>query len=194
MTQAFGRVRVLHLRRWLTLIALMTVSLVGVRIGPAQATPATARTTARTTAQPATTGLLSTAFGGASATTGNGPVVRATASADLRYVAYISYATNVVRGQVDGNVAPDVFFTDRATGTTTLVSHAAGSSTMTANAASGNYGDIYLSANGKWLLFGSAATNLVAGETDDNGQNDVFLDRTGTGTVTLVSHAAAHSL
>jgi hypothetical protein len=121
-------------------------------------------------------------------------VVRATASADLRYVAYISYATNVVRGQVDGNVAPDVFFTDRVTGTTTLVSHAAGSSTMTANAASGNYGDIYLSANGKWLLFGSAATNLVAGETDDNGQNDVFLDRTGTGTVTLVSHAASHPL
>ena len=48
-------------------------------------------------------------------------------SADGRYVAFVSEAENLVPGQEDDNQGDDVFLHDRLLGTTTLVSHAAGS-------------------------------------------------------------------
>ncbi|HJX29575.1 MAG TPA: hypothetical protein VJ885_16860, partial [Thermoanaerobaculia bacterium] len=47
-------------------------------------------------------------------------------SADGRYVAFHSDATDLVPGQVDANDGSDVFLFDRVTGTMTLVSRAAG--------------------------------------------------------------------
>ncbi len=48
-----------------------------------------------------------------------------------------------------------------------------------------------VSANGAFEVFRSTATNLVAGQSDANGDYDVFLFERATGAVTLVSHTPA---
>lgn len=64
-------------------------------------------------------------------------------------------------GQAEGNSGlDDVFLFDRATGKNVLVSHAAGSPVQTGNGASR---DPSISADGRWVAFASAASNLVAG-------------------------------
>jgi Tol biopolymer transport system component len=107
-------------------------------------------------------------------------------SADGRRVAYTSRATNLVAGQIDGNIDDrDVFLWDRDTGTTTLVSHDSGSAAATGML--GSWGPS-ISADGRYVAFVSRAENLVAGETG-NGEPNAFLFDQNTGTVTLVSHA-----
>jgi Tol biopolymer transport system component len=64
-------------------------------------------------------------------TTGNGTAFSPVISADGRYVAFLSDATNLLAGQIDANNGPDVFLYDRVSGTNTLVSHT-GSSGVTA--------------------------------------------------------------
>jgi hypothetical protein len=84
-------------------------------------------------------------------------------SKDGRYVVYSSSAANLVSGQVmDSKSAADVFLYDRATGTTTLVSHADGSSTTTATGTSKNP---VISADGKWVAYVSNSDNLLSGGT-----------------------------
>ena len=87
-------------------------------------------------------------------------------SADGRYVAFLSIASNLVAG--DTNNWRDVFVYDRNTETTTLVSVAAGG-----GAANSYSSDPAISRNGSYVAFTSAATNLVA--IDTNGVEDVFL-------------------
>jgi Tol biopolymer transport system component len=110
-------------------------------------------------------------------------------SADGRYVAFQSDAPNLVPGQEDGNNSGDVFLHDRVTGTTTLVSHAAGSPTRAATGY-GGYGSVDISADGRYVAFSGAGTDLVPGAVDANHATDVFLWDRVTGTTTLVSHAA----
>lgn len=111
-------------------------------------------------------------------------------SADGRYVAFISYAPNILlpAPQVDANsVQLDVFLRDRVAGTTVLVSHVPGNAATTADGWSGSPS---LSADGKIIAFLSSARNLVAGPVQTTFFNDIFVyDRT-TGEVSLVSHAA----
>jgi Tol biopolymer transport system component len=95
-----------------------------------------------------------------------------------RFVAYDTFADNLVTG--DTNNAPDVFVHDRVTGVTTRVS--VSSSEAQANDSS-FIGDI--SADGRYVVFGSFASNLVAGDT--NGQPDVFIRDRQLGTTTRVS-------
>jgi hypothetical protein len=45
-----------------------------------------------------------------------------------------------------------------------------------------------VSADGRWIVFVSAAPHLVAGQVDTNGATDVFLHDRVSGTTTLVSH------
>jgi subtilisin family serine protease len=98
-------------------------------------------------------------------------------SADGRYVAFVSTAANIVTG--DTNHAADVFVTDLATATTTLVSHAAAGGT-----ADGSSGEPDISPDGRWIAFSSDA-QLTADDTNDS--SDVYLfDRT-TGAVKLIS-------
>jgi len=104
-------------------------------------------------------------------------------SADGRFVVFDSKATNIVSGQQDNNGTTDVFLYDRLTQSTSLVSHASGSTTTTANGAS-VLGDI--SADGRFIVYGSTATNLVAGQIDTNNSSHVFLYDRLTGTNTLV--------
>lgn len=108
-------------------------------------------------------------------------------SAGGQWIAYLSRATNLVPGVTDVNAGLDLFLHDRVSGSTSLVSHAAGSPLATANA--GVSYDWRLSADGAWILFTSPSTNLVTGQSDSGMTEDVFLWERTTGTSTLISHA-----
>jgi Tol biopolymer transport system component len=99
-------------------------------------------------------------------------------SADGRFVAFDSSASNLVPG--DSNGVLDVFVRDRQTGITQRVSVGLGG-------AQGNSysGDPALSADGRFVAFESGATNLVPGDT--NGVQDVFVRDLQTGTTERVS-------
>ncbi|MCW5777548.1 MAG: PD40 domain-containing protein [Phycisphaeraceae bacterium] len=99
-------------------------------------------------------------------------------SADGRFVAFRSDATNLVPGDTNG--VRDIFVHDRQTGQTTLVS--VSSSGEQANGAS-VWGQ--LSGDGRFVVYRSDATNLVPGDT--NGASDIFLHDRQTGQTTRVS-------
>ncbi|HUQ64385.1 MAG TPA: hypothetical protein VM121_11580 [Acidimicrobiales bacterium] len=124
---------------------------------------------------------------GISATTANGLSSFPAISADGRFVAFSSFATNLVAGQMDSNGGSDTFLFDRSTGGITLVSHVPGANTTTGNQGSWP-GSV--SANGAVVTVNSSATNLVTGQIDTNGTGDVFLFEVATGSTTLVSHAS----
>ena len=110
---------------------------------------------------------------------GNGESFVPTLSADGRFVAFVSTATDLVATHTSG--AGDVFVRDLQTGTTTLVSvNSAG--TASGNGASESPA---ISANGRFVAFVSRASDLVANDTNDN--YDVFVRDLQTGTTTLVS-------
>lgn len=87
-------------------------------------------------------------------------------SADGRFVAFRSYATNLVPGDTNGQ--PDVFVRDRQAGTTERVS--VGPRGIQSD---GGSFESSISANGQFVAFTSEATNLVPGDT--NGLGDVFV-------------------
>jgi flagellin-like hook-associated protein FlgL len=99
-------------------------------------------------------------------------------SADGRYVTFRSTATNLVAGDTNG--VQDVFVKDTVTGVTTRVSTS--SSGSEGDGTSTAYG---VSADGRYVVFSSTATNLVAGDT--NGASDVFVKDIVTGVTTRVS-------
>ena len=136
-----------------------------------------------------TTTLVSTAAGTAT-TAANGPSLVVSLSADGRYLAFSSSATNLIAGQNDTNGGPDAFVWDRQTGATTLVSGAAGSSSTTANGASTLRG---LSADGRHVAFSSSATNLIPGLTDGNNADDMFYGDLDLGGLKLISHVSSSS-
>jgi Tol biopolymer transport system component len=108
----------------------------------------------------------------------------AVVSRDGRFVLFTSFATDLVAGQSDTAGSLDVFLHDRVTGETVLVSHASGSAVTAVGAGA----HPVLDAQGRYVAFESAASDLVAGQSDSNDATDVFLyDRT-TGTSRLVSH------
>ncbi|MGQ0521567.1 MAG: hypothetical protein ACT4PX_10520, partial [Actinomycetota bacterium] len=100
-------------------------------------------------------------------------------SADGRFVAFAGNAENLVPGDTNGNT--DVFVRDRVAGTTTRVSVVTGGAQATGGASS----EPSISADGRFVAFSSAATNLVAGDT--NGQRDIFVHDRQTTTTTRVS-------
>src|SRR5216117_3702789 len=107
-------------------------------------------------------------------------------SADGRFVAFQSDATNLVAGDTNG--ATDVFVHDRQTGTTELVSVASGGGTRGNGNSGGFFAFPALSADGRLVAFQSDATNLVAGDT--NGATDLFVHDRQTGTTERVSVAS----
>ncbi|HEY2980582.1 MAG TPA: hypothetical protein VGJ22_05340, partial [Anaerolineales bacterium] len=108
----------------------------------------------------------------------NGGSEEPSISSDGRFVAFQSDATDLV--SVDTNGTTDIFVRDRQSGTTTLVS--VDSAGTQANDVSDSAS---ISADGRFVAFTSAASNLVAGDT--NGTNDVFLHDLQTGATTRVS-------
>jgi Tol biopolymer transport system component len=102
-------------------------------------------------------------------------------SANGRYVAFQSHATNLVGSDTNNN--PDIFLKDVQTGALTRVS----TSGTGAQANSESFG-ASISADGHLVAFTSYASNLVGSDT--NGSGDVFVKNTTSGAVTLVSSAA----
>jgi Tol biopolymer transport system component len=119
---------------------------------------------------------------------GNGKSYIPAISADGRYVAFNSLAYNLVLGDLNGHY--DVFVRDLHTGVTERVSldstGAEGdddSGSGISNDVSGN--NLSVSSDGRFVAFGSKATNLVAGDT--NGVSDVFVRDRQTGLTERVS-------
>jgi Tol biopolymer transport system component len=104
-------------------------------------------------------------------------------SRDGRYVAFLSAANNLVSGQVDRDTN-DVFLYDRVARTTTLVSHTAASSVTTGNAVSFAPA---ISADGRWVVYPSSATDLVDGPPPVENQSGLCLWDRVTGATTLIS-------
>ena len=99
-------------------------------------------------------------------------------SSDGRFVVFQSLASNLVTG--DTNAAIDIFVRDMAAGTTTRIS--------VDTAGTQSNGDSYrprISGDGRFVVFESMASNLVAG--DVNGVRDVFMRDLITGATTLIS-------
>jgi len=103
-------------------------------------------------------------------------------SADGRYVAYHSAAVDLVDD--DSNGSTDVFVKDLKTGITIRVST---DSTGDEGTDSSTFASI--SADGRYVAFRSASSNLAAGDT--NGTFDIFVKDLLTGTTTLVSTDAS---
>jgi Tol biopolymer transport system component len=119
--------------------------------------------------------------------TASAPSRYARISADGRYVLFESDATDLVPGQVDPGTTADLFLYDRVSGATTLVSRSVSAARRAGNGASSR-GEI--SADGRWILFSSKASDLVPGQIDSGPGSDVFLYDRVAGTTSLVSHAA----
>ncbi|MEZ5967061.1 MAG: hypothetical protein R3F56_24705 [Planctomycetota bacterium] len=126
-----------------------------------------------------TTELISVGLGG---TPGNGhagsfaPAI----SADGRYVAFESAASNLVAGDTNG--VGDVFVRDRVAATTERISVATGG-----DQGNGSAYSLAMSADGGVVVFQSAATNMVGG--DANGKYDIFVRDRVSGTTSRVSRA-----
>jgi Tol biopolymer transport system component len=97
---------------------------------------------------------------------------------DGRFVVFSSFASNLV--QEDTNQQNDVFVRDRQAGTTQRVSV-----TSQGLQADGSSTRADISGDGRFVVFASAATNLVAG--DANGTDDVFVRDRMAGTTQRVS-------
>ncbi len=111
----------------------------------------------------------------------NGPASSAALSADGRFVAFSSDATNLV--PKDRNRHRDVFVLDRASGAVRLVSLASDGTP-----GSGDSGGPSLSADGRFVAFQSYASTLSAG--DENDVRDVFVHDTANGTTGRASAGA----
>jgi Tol biopolymer transport system component len=106
---------------------------------------------------------------------GNGDSLSPAISADGSYVAFTSAASNLVLG--DSNGFEDVFVHARVTGVTERVSV-----DSTGHQGNGDSLSPAISADGSYVAFTSAASNLVSGDT--NGFEDVFVSTANTPTPT----------
>ena len=96
---------------------------------------------------------------------GNGGSRQATISGDGRYVGFASDAGNLVASDTNG--VADVFVRDTQTSMTHRLSTASDGTQANGGSSAPN-----LSMNGRYIVFVSDATNLVAGDT--NNQADIF--------------------
>jgi Tol biopolymer transport system component len=125
--------------------------------------------------QAGTTERVSVASNGAQA---NGVSGHASISGDGRYVTFYSYASNLVAGDTNG--VPDVFVHDRATGATTRVS------VSTSGVQADDFStEPAISPDGRFVVFGSAASNLVAG--DYNIYEGIYLHDRASGVTERIS-------
>ncbi|MFJ4264868.1 S-layer homology domain-containing protein [Paenarthrobacter nicotinovorans] len=128
------------------------------------------------------TGVTRLVSATASGGSGNGKSGEPSISADGRYVAFSSRATDLV--PEDSSRLTDVFVRDMVTGTTKLVS-----GTPAGTAGDGNSIGPSISGDGQAIAFTSTAKNLVDGSA--NGSSDVFVRDMTTQTTRLVSVTTA---
>ncbi|TCM39609.1 S8 family serine peptidase [Kribbella sp. VKM Ac-2568] len=111
---------------------------------------------------------------------GNSFSLSPTLNADGRYVGFNSGASNLVPGDTNGQA--DSFVHDRTTGKTELISVG-----LNGEPADNMSSPPSFTADGRYVVFNSDATNLVPGDT--NGQTDIFLRDRQTGVTKLLSVA-----
>jgi Tol biopolymer transport system component len=99
-------------------------------------------------------------------------------SGDGRWVAFQSQADNLVLG--DTNLSDDVFVRDCVLATTERVSVATNGTQADSDSIAPS-----ISVDGRFIVFASQASNLVAGDT--NGSDDIFIHDRVLGTTELVS-------
>lgn len=104
-------------------------------------------------------------------------------SADGRYVAFTSNATNLVRG--DTNKLPDIFVRNMRTGRTARVSVTSTGKQGVGKRYSNGSNAPTISSDGRYVAFHSDMTNLVRGDT--NGVFDIFVHDRVTGKTQRVS-------
>ncbi|MCB0218058.1 MAG: PD40 domain-containing protein, partial [Chrysiogenetes bacterium] len=110
-------------------------------------------------------------------------------SADGRFVAFASAATDLIVGDTNG--FSDIFLHDRDVDDDDVLDEAGFISTVRVSESSGgaqaNAGSTLpsISANGNFITFESVATNLVSG--DSNGVRDIFVNAPSTGGTSRVS-------
>jgi len=130
-------------------------------------------------------------------TEGNDDSSYPTISADGNYVAFSSFATNLVSGDTNSTCpdfpnnnysCPDIFVHNLQTGATERVSVATNGTQ--ANDASGVLGGLAISEDGRYVTFQSWASNLVPNDTNGNREPDVFVRDRQTNTTTRVSVAS----
>ena len=110
----------------------------------------------------------------------NSVSIKARISTDGRYIVFNTPASNLVPNDTNGK--SDIFIHDRLNGTTTRVNLA------NDGAQSIGHDDWFeLSSDGRYVVFGSFDSNLVA--NDNNGTNDIFVRDLVMGTTELVSIA-----
>jgi hypothetical protein len=97
-----------------------------------------------------------------------------------RYVLFLSSATNLVKGDSNGN--QELYRRDTVTGKTAKVTWSAGHGEASTAMISGYNG---ISANGRYVVFDSSADNLVKGDT--NNVIDAFVRDMKTGVTKRVS-------
>lgn len=125
---------------------------------------------------------------GAGGVQGNQESRQGSISADGRFVAFTSSASNLLPG--DTNNSPDVFLRDLLTGRTTLVSVG-----RNGQANQGAH-QPEISADGREVAFTSRSTNLVVGDTNDTGDvfvRDLDTSRTERVSLTVDGHQSAYS-
>lgn len=139
---------------------------------------------------PGTTSLVSVALGGGPGNGASGASLDL--SADGRMVVFDSWASDLVAGDVNGQL--DVFVRDRDSNLTERISVASDGTAANGPSTGGS-----ISADGRYVAFTSWADNLVPG--DHNGVEDVFLRDRLLGTTVRISEeldgtdgeAASHS-
>ena len=110
---------------------------------------------------------------------GNGASVNPSISADGRFVAFQSQASNLIPN--DTNNVADIFVTDLQSGTTERVCNSVQPNGFSLTPS--------ISGDGRFVAFASAATNLVP--DDKNGKLDVFVCDRSTGIVSRASIGAS---
>ena len=114
---------------------------------------------------------------------GNDHSITPSISGDGRYVTFTSFADNLV--EEDDNGTWDVFLHDRESGVTELLSVATDGTHGDASSGWLGAGAGRISADGRYVVFGSIAANLVEG--DENGADDIFLRDRQAGVTERVS-------
>jgi uncharacterized repeat protein (TIGR01451 family) len=108
---------------------------------------------------------------------------RASITSDGRFVAFMSFADNLVTG--DTNLAADVFVRDRLAGTTERVSVSSRGREGDGHSGFALVAGADISDDGRVVAFVSEATNFA--RRDTNGNPDVFVHDRLTGTTELIS-------
>ena len=122
-----------------------------------------------------TTGAIVNASSSAAGVIGNSPAYGPSMSANGRYLAFETFASNLVPGAASGGV----FVKDLQTGAIVLAS-----SSSTGASGEGTSGSASISDDGRYVVFTSTASNLVPGDT--NSLRDDFLKDLLTGALTRI--------